>query len=121
MAARFSSRRWSPPSLGRVAAAGENDFERRVRESEEAALRRVPPGKRPVTERWWWFCGVTASLWFRVVLWPFDTDRSGFENGFALLGLIILVFGTPAFVWVRRREEQKRIAARSKAPDGGVS
>lgn len=110
-----------PPNLRQVAAAEDNDFKRRAQEMEEAALRRVPPGKRPITERWWWFFGVTATFWFRIAVWPLYPEHTDSENRFALLSLAVVVLGTPAFVRSRRREEQKRVAARAKALGGGLS
>ena len=94
-------------------SAGENDFERKVRESEQVLLRSVAAGKRPLFERWWWFLLVTAQFWLRLVLWPFRDDHTGSDNVLAGAGVGVLVIGIPLCLWARRRGERKRAAARA--------
>ncbi len=93
----------------------ENEFERRVRESEAAALRGLPPGKRPVTEQWWWFFGVTAWAWFRLLLWPFDHDAFGGDAVINWLAVVLVLIGLPLFLRERNRGERKRAALRREA------
>ena len=79
-------------------AREENDFERRARLGEAAFARRAnaPPGNR-IVESWWWFALVTLQFWFRVLSWPFQDHRQHGNNVFAMLSLVIVVLGTPAF------------------------
>jgi len=96
-----------------VPAAQENDFERRVRESEQALLRGVPAGSRPPAERGWWLLVVTAQFWVRLVLWPFQDDHSRADGLLAGTGLVLLVVGVPLWLRGRRQAERRREEARA--------
>lgn len=91
----------------------ENEFERKVRESEQALLLDLPEGKRPALESWWWFAIVTGQFWVRTLLWPFTGDPTGIDTGFAITGLVLLLAGAPAFAWNRRRAARRRETLRA--------
>ena len=98
----------------------ENEFERRGRLGEAEFERRAggKPGSRWV-ESWWWFALVTAQFWTRLLLWPFgDHDDRG-RNVFALVSFVLMVIGTPFWVWAMRRAKQRRLE--QAATDGSGS
>ncbi len=95
-------------------ARAENEFERRVRESEEALDRQAlpPGGKRPVIERWWWIALVTAGMWPRLLgmlLGWQPADRADLITTSTLLAVAIA-----AFVLARRSGEHRRAALRAR-------
>lgn len=97
----------------------ENEFERRVRESEEALERQAlpPDGKRPLVERWWWIALITAGLWFRLLSmllgWR-PADGADLTITSALLVATIAVFARE-----RRRGERRRGALRARQGEQG--
>ncbi len=95
----------------------ENDFERRVRESEEALERQAlrPDGKRPVLERWWYFVLLSNPFWLRP---PLDLllGHEEFDAKGILVHAALLAVAAAIFAWLRRRAEQRRRAALLAAP-----
>ena len=60
--------------------------------------------KRPVTERWWWFLGITAWAWPRVIFWPFHGDHSRLDK----TALGFMAVGTPVWLWNLRNTDRRR-------------
>jgi len=102
---------WCVTPYGLSVDRPENDFERRVRESEESLLRQLPTDKRPVNERWSWFLVVTAWAWFQVALLGADLARAEPVEAFRWFAVAALVVMFPLFLASRKSGLRKRLRA----------
>lgn len=71
-------------------APEESDDERCARAGEAEFARRAGVPTSNVAQRWWFFPAVSASLWLRVLSWPFQDHRDHANNVVALLSLLLL-------------------------------
>lgn len=94
--------------------AGENDFERRVRASEEALLLQDAAGGRPFGERWSYFLLMTLWPWSQVVLLCVDVAQGWRIERHRFVAVAILVVAVPAFAWSRSRKQQRRTEVRAR-------
>lgn len=69
--------------------------------------------KRPFTERWWWFFAVTLWAWLRMPTLVYDLANGNEVDGYDWVALGVIAVFLPLFLWLRRREERKRLMASS--------